>query len=122
MATRNDDLSPTVATDEKRVQTPEHETAYKGQDTVIAHELNEFERAHVESDLNVTEEDLTEAKQTAATFSLEDCRKLMTDVLQRHNNDPNFPFTVLEKMREFLGELTLRGLQELQRLYWLAQD
>lgn len=59
------------------------------------------------SELNVTEEDLVEAKAIADRMSLEEVRVLMGNVLKQHDNDPNFPFIILEKIKDFLGE-TLR--------------
>ncbi|OAA64789.1 Oligopeptide transporter OPT superfamily [Cordyceps fumosorosea ARSEF 2679] len=55
-----------------------------------------------EHDLNVTEDDLLEAKELAATFSLEGTRDLMTQVYKLHRRDPNFPQTILERIEEFL--------------------
>lgn len=56
------------------------------------------------SELNVTEEDLVEAKGIADRMSLEEVRALMGNVLKQHDNDPNFPFIILEKVRDFLGK------------------
>lgn len=52
----------------------------------------------------MTEEDLVEAKAIADRMSLEEVRALMGNVLKQHDNDPNFPFIVLEKIKDFLGE------------------
>ncbi|KAK0649961.1 OPT oligopeptide transporter [Cercophora newfieldiana] len=65
----------------------------------------ESERAHdvvVESDLVVTEEDLLEAKAIAANLTLEETREMMLSVMRIHERDPNFPHTVLLRIREFL--------------------
>jgi hypothetical protein len=102
MAEKTVEVGSSPKVDEKQVtpSTPPENT-HGG---LFTAELNEFERAHVESDLNVTEEDLLEAKETAANFTLDDVRTLMKDVLDRHHRDPNFPHSVLEKIREFLGK------------------
>ncbi|KAH9890262.1 OPT oligopeptide transporter [Xylariomycetidae sp. FL2044] len=65
-------------------------------------ELSGFEHG-LEGELNVTEEDLAEAKVVAGTLSLEAVRQMMTDVLAGHERDPNFPNSVITKIREFLG-------------------
>ncbi|KAI1497904.1 OPT oligopeptide transporter protein-domain-containing protein [Biscogniauxia marginata] len=59
--------------------------------------------AHVQTDLNVTENDLVEAKEFAATLTLEEIRPLMENVLAIHENDPNFPFSIIEQIKAFLG-------------------
>ncbi|GKT40651.1 uncharacterized protein ColSpa_00832 [Colletotrichum spaethianum] len=71
-----------------------------------AHELHRFdsEEQVFESHLNVTEDDLIEAKAIAATLSVEGVRKMMENVLRIHDRDPNFPHSVLMKVHEFLGE------------------
>ncbi|KAK8146605.1 hypothetical protein G3M48_002896 [Beauveria asiatica] len=55
-----------------------------------------------EHDLNVTEDDLLEAKELAATFDLEATRTLMLQVHKLHHRDPNFPQVILERIKEFL--------------------
>ncbi|KAH7161464.1 OPT oligopeptide transporter protein-domain-containing protein [Dactylonectria macrodidyma] len=57
----------------------------------------------VQNDLNVTEDDLLEAKEIAATLSLEDVRKMMTQVYALHKRDPNFPLSIIEKIEVFIG-------------------
>ncbi|KAH8597809.1 OPT oligopeptide transporter [Bisporella sp. PMI_857] len=64
-------------------------------------ELTEFEQA-LESELNVTEEDLVEAKAMAEALSLEQVHKMMKNVLKIHEHDANFPHRVLMKIHEFL--------------------
>ncbi|KAI0596921.1 OPT oligopeptide transporter protein-domain-containing protein [Biscogniauxia sp. FL1348] len=59
--------------------------------------------AQVESDLNVTENDLAEAKELASTLTLEEVRPMMEKVLSIHENDPNFPFTIIERIKAFLS-------------------
>ncbi|KAM3554084.1 hypothetical protein MY1884_006330 [Beauveria asiatica] len=55
-----------------------------------------------EHDLNVTEDDLLEAKELAATFDVEATRTLMLQVHKLHHRDPNFPQVILERIKEFL--------------------
>jgi OPT family small oligopeptide transporter len=64
---------------------------------------NSSEMRHQENLLNVTEDDLLEAKEIADRFSLEDVRRLMADVHKQHARDPNFPITIITKIEEFLG-------------------
>lgn len=54
-------------------------------------------------ELNVTEDDLAEAKALAATMTTEEVRRLMTNVLQIHEQDPNFPHSIIERIHEFLS-------------------
>jgi hypothetical protein len=53
--------------------------------------------------LNATEKDLAEANELAGTFTLEDTRRLMTQVHKMHVRDPNFPITIITKIEDFLG-------------------
>ncbi|KAL6352776.1 hypothetical protein LRP88_13249 [Fusarium phalaenopsidis] len=55
-----------------------------------------------ERDLNVTEDDLLEAKEVAATLSLQDVRKMMNQVYKIYGRDPNFPLVVIEKIEAFI--------------------
>ncbi|CZR56581.1 related to sexual differentiation process protein isp4 [Phialocephala subalpina] len=57
----------------------------------------------IEADLNVTEDDLLEAKEHAKDLSLEETRQMMIKVLKVHEKDPNFSVLVLDKINEFLG-------------------
>ncbi|KAM0815560.1 putative OPT oligopeptide transporter protein-domain-containing protein [Seiridium cardinale] len=59
--------------------------------------------AQVETDLNVTEQDLKEAKEVANRLTLDEVRSMMEKVLLIHENDPNFPFSIIERIRAFLG-------------------
>lgn len=59
---------------------------------------------HMNSDLNVTEQDLLEAKELARRFTLREIRPMMEKVLKIHENDPNFPYSIIERIRTFLGE------------------
>lgn len=53
--------------------------------------------------LNATEKDLAEANELASTFTLEDTRRLMTQVHKMHARDPNFPISIIAKIEDFLG-------------------
>ncbi|XWX02244.1 hypothetical protein V2A60_010279 [Cordyceps javanica] len=55
-------------------------------------------------DLNVTDDDLLEAKELAATYSLDDVKRLMTHVYKIHRRDPNFPASAIDKIEQFLGD------------------
>ncbi|KAK1760196.1 OPT oligopeptide transporter protein-domain-containing protein [Echria macrotheca] len=57
----------------------------------------------VEFDLNMTEADLYEARTIADQMSLDEVRLLMENVLKIHERDPNFPQSVIDKIKEFLG-------------------
>ncbi|PKS10371.1 hypothetical protein jhhlp_002122 [Lomentospora prolificans] len=52
--------------------------------------------------LNVTEDDLLEAKALASTFTLEDTLRLMRQVHIQHSRDPNFPITIIDRIEEFI--------------------
>ncbi|KAH0600831.1 hypothetical protein MHUMG1_01830 [Metarhizium humberi] len=56
----------------------------------------------IEHDLNVTEDDLLEAKELASQYTLEEVRDIMIRVRRIHEKDPNFPTTVIEKVKTFL--------------------
>lgn len=56
------------------------------------------------SDFNVTELDLKEAQEVAGRMSLEEVRALMGNVLKIHEDDPNFPFAIILRIKAFLGE------------------
>ncbi|CAJ2510592.1 Uu.00g062170.m01.CDS01 [Anthostomella pinea] len=65
--------------------------------------------AQVETDLNVTENDLAEAKELAGNLTLEEVRPMMEKVIIIHENDPNFPASIVDKIKAFLGpDLTPR--------------
>ncbi|KAI4868184.1 OPT-domain-containing protein [Hypoxylon rubiginosum] len=59
--------------------------------------------SQVETDLNVTEDDLAEAKELAARLTLDDIRPMIEKVLIIHENDPNFPFSIIQRIKAFLG-------------------
>ena len=77
-------------------------------------------------DLNVTEDDLIQAREAAKDFTLEETREvysssflhchspnfeidvdsipqMINNVFQVHGKDPNFPILILDKIQEFLG-------------------
>ncbi|KJZ71897.1 hypothetical protein HIM_08742 [Hirsutella minnesotensis 3608] len=56
----------------------------------------------LESHLNATEDDILEARELAASMSLESVRGMMQNVLAIHDGDPNFPFVTLQNIKEFL--------------------
>ncbi|CAI4218058.1 unnamed protein product [Parascedosporium putredinis] len=53
--------------------------------------------------LNVTEDDLLEAKALASSFTLEDTRRLMKQVHIQHARDPNFPISIIDRIEQFIG-------------------
>ncbi|KEY70549.1 hypothetical protein S7711_02705 [Stachybotrys chartarum IBT 7711] len=55
-----------------------------------------------EHELNVTEDDLLEAKELAAQYTLEEVREIMIRIHRIHETDPNFPTTIIHKIRAFL--------------------
>ncbi|ORY63916.1 OPT oligopeptide transporter protein-domain-containing protein [Pseudomassariella vexata] len=59
--------------------------------------------AHVGADLNVTEDDLLEAKELAGRLTLEEIRPLLEKVLIIHEHDPNFPWSIIQRIKAFLG-------------------
>lgn len=59
--------------------------------------------AQVEQDLNVTEDDLVEAHDLATKWTLDDIRPLMEKVLVIHEHDPNFPLSIIDRIKAFLG-------------------
>ncbi|RDW75850.1 putative opt oligopeptide transporter [Coleophoma crateriformis] len=64
---------------------------------------DEISLGAVEQELNVTENDLLEARDGAKDLSLEETRVIMTQVLQIHEQDPNFPLTIIQRIQEFLA-------------------
>ncbi|PFH55729.1 hypothetical protein XA68_17705 [Ophiocordyceps unilateralis] len=60
-------------------------------------------RSATEHDLNVTEDDLLEAKELASQYTLEQVRDIMLRVRRVHEKDPNFPAAVIHKIQAFLG-------------------
>ncbi|KAJ3488271.1 hypothetical protein NLG97_g6228 [Lecanicillium saksenae] len=58
----------------------------------------------IEGHLNATEDDILEAKEAAASMTLETVQKLMKNVLLIHDGDPNFPYVTLQKIKEFLAK------------------
>lgn len=58
-------------------------------------------------DLNVTEDDLLEARELAAKYSLNEVRDIMVRVHRIHEKDPNFPLAVIQKIKAFLDNETV---------------
>ena len=54
----------------------------------------------------MTDDDYAQAKAVADRMSLAEVKALMEDVLKMHDNDPNFPIAIIEKIRQFLGSST----------------
>jgi OPT family small oligopeptide transporter len=55
-----------------------------------------------EQELNVTEDDLLEAKELASKYTLEEVRDMMVRIHRIHEADPNFPTTIINKIKAFL--------------------
>ncbi|KAH0159645.1 hypothetical protein KCU67_g7021, partial [Aureobasidium melanogenum] len=55
-----------------------------------------------QEDLNVTADDYVHAREEAQNFTLEETRAMMEKVWKIHELDPNFPDSILDKIREFL--------------------
>ncbi|KAI4740640.1 OPT-domain-containing protein [Aureobasidium sp. EXF-12298] len=55
-----------------------------------------------QDDLNVTTDDYIHAREEAQSFTLEQTRDMMAKVYKIHELDPNFPDSILDKIREFL--------------------
>ncbi|KAK0609299.1 Sexual differentiation process protein isp4 [Lasiodiplodia hormozganensis] len=92
-------------TNEKRDAGGPDAPAYEsgGKDPLFTTAAVELDANQVETDLNITGDDLAIAEEYARTLSLEDVRKIFEQVVKIHENDQNFPVAVLEKMKEFLG-------------------
>lgn len=58
------------------------------------------------SEFAMTEDDYAQAKAVADRMALGEVKALMEDVLKMHDNDPNFPMAIIEKIRQFLGSCT----------------
>ncbi|KAG5799823.1 hypothetical protein H9Q69_001131 [Fusarium xylarioides] len=63
-----------------------------------------------ERDLDVTQDDLLEAREVASTLSLEDVHNIIKRVYKLHKRDPNFPLSVIKKIEAFLGMGSYRYL------------
>ncbi|KAK5662394.1 hypothetical protein OQA88_8304 [Cercophora sp. LCS_1] len=57
----------------------------------------------VKAELNVTDSDLQQASAIADQMTLEEVKTLIEKVLKLHERDPNFPQTVIDRIKEFLG-------------------
>ncbi|KAM0244716.1 hypothetical protein ACHAQJ_010728 [Trichoderma viride] len=65
-------------------------------------ELGDSSNAVLGRDLVITEDDLLEAKETAASYSLEDVRRILTIVHNRHKHDLNFPSDIILRIKDFI--------------------
>ncbi|KAK0382933.1 hypothetical protein NLU13_8849 [Sarocladium strictum] len=65
-------------------------------------EDGEYDAQATEQVLNVTEDDLLEAKDIASKYTLEEVRDIITRVRRIHERDPNFPSAVIQKIKAFL--------------------
>ncbi|KAM3503523.1 hypothetical protein MY11210_008678 [Beauveria gryllotalpidicola] len=74
------------------------------EEPVFQTQMTETQAHATIKDLNVTDDDLLEAKELAATYSLDDVRRLMTHVYKIHKRDPNFPARTIDKIGAFLGD------------------
>ncbi|TQV97800.1 OPT oligopeptide transporter family [Cordyceps javanica] len=73
--------------------------------TEVLYEEEDMHRTQtIEGHLNATEDDILEAKEVAASMTLETVQKLMRNVVLIHDGDPNFPFVTLQKIKEFLAK------------------
>ncbi|PHH61762.1 hypothetical protein CDD81_7973 [Ophiocordyceps australis] len=66
--------------------------------------LNAMQRRATTDHLNVTDDDLLEAKQLALHYSLDEVRDIMVRVRRIHQKDPNFPLAVIQKINHFLDK------------------
>ncbi|RCI10140.1 hypothetical protein L249_8385 [Ophiocordyceps polyrhachis-furcata BCC 54312] len=88
-----------MANGEKAVVASAEPFSYdEDEDDVCAGQL----RAATEHDLNVTEDDLLEAKELASQYTLQEVRDIMVRVRRVHEKDPNFPAAVIHKIQAFL--------------------
>ena len=55
-----------------------------------------------EFELNVTEDDLLEAKDLASQYTINQVRDMMVRIYRIHQKDPNFPTSIIQKIRTFL--------------------
>jgi OPT family small oligopeptide transporter len=60
-----------------------------------------------EQELNVTEDDLLEAKELASQYTLDEVREVMIRIHKVHEKDPNFPTPVIQKIKAFLENDTI---------------
>ncbi|ORY65133.1 OPT oligopeptide transporter [Pseudomassariella vexata] len=97
---------------------PEETSQPSGRTTQKSEKLRKIEVA-IESKLNVTEDDLLEARALAQTMALESVHKVMKNALKLHERDPNFPHLILEKTREFLAiENVFQNSEKHEDLVW----
>ncbi|GME27430.1 OPT oligopeptide transporter [Neofusicoccum parvum] len=89
-----------AATIEKGSDAPSYDAA--GKEATYTSTTIELDGTQIEHDLNISGDDLAIAEEYAKTLSLQDVKKIFEQVVKIHENDQNFPVTVLERMEEFL--------------------
>jgi hypothetical protein len=62
-------------------------------------------------DLNATEEDLREARELASRLTLYEIRPMLEKVLAIHEHDPNFPYSIIQRIQAFLGEFAFSHMK-----------
>ncbi|PKS13115.1 hypothetical protein jhhlp_000457 [Lomentospora prolificans] len=62
---------------------------------------------NAEDRLQVTEDDLLEARAFAAQYTLEEVKLLMQKVYKVHRHDPNLPLSVVRRIEEFIGNASV---------------
>ncbi|EXA46879.1 hypothetical protein FOVG_04175 [Fusarium oxysporum f. sp. pisi HDV247] len=85
-------------------RTPEVESTETSSDSPSrdSREAVGYERGF-ERDLDVTQDDLLEAREVASTLSLEEVHKTMERVYKLYKRDPNFPLSVIKKIEVFMN-------------------
>ncbi|RBR25937.1 uncharacterized protein FIESC28_01210 [Fusarium coffeatum] len=90
---------------ETPASTPDVELTERSRDNSLPSSQEAYELGGgFEKDLDVTQDDLLEARETAATLSIEDVHKTMKKVYKLHKRDPNFPLSVIQKIECFLEQ------------------
>ncbi|OAQ82164.1 OPT oligopeptide transporter family [Purpureocillium lilacinum] len=81
---------------------PSEPFSYDEDDRYMYANSQQRQQTMTEHDLNVTEDDLLEAKELASQYTLDEVRSIMIRVHRIHEKDPNFPATVIQKIKAFL--------------------
>ncbi|KAM4066314.1 OPT oligopeptide transporter protein [Hirsutella rhossiliensis] len=92
---------PSVASTDKSHESAEP-FSYDEDDRYLYTTQQQHQRTATEHDLNVTEDDLLEAKELASQYTLDEVRDIMIRVRRVHEKDPNFPLAVIQKIKAFL--------------------
>ncbi|EAA32547.2 hypothetical protein GE21DRAFT_5522 [Neurospora crassa] len=106
MATTRDEKAVNITpagSDQASASPAKYDEKIDGIHEVGLDRMDSEEAQVLEGHLDVTEEDLLQAKAAAESLSLEEVVKLMKNVVSMHGRDPNFPHVVLEKIQEFLA-------------------